>query len=103
MVIPLSASLTLFTAGIGFEGTTGGSGIGATFYFNGTEIGYYFEADGQQNRAATVVFDVPINLLAEQNNITVFHPDLGNDVAVIRKIFAIDYLELTVETAPASP
>jgi hypothetical protein len=100
---PLSASLTIFTVGIGFEGTTGGSGIGATFYFNDTEIGYYFEAAGQQNRAATIVFDVPIFLLADLNNITVFHPDLGNDVVVIRKIFAIDYLELTVETATAGP
>ena len=100
---PLSASLTILTAGIGFEGTTGGSGIGATFYFNGTEIGYYFEAPGFQNRAATIVFDVPIFLLADLNNITVFHPDIGNEVAVIRKKFAIDYLELTVVTATASP
>ena len=88
---PLSASLELFTAGIEL--------IGATFFFNGTDIGFYTEPDGFENIAATVVFDVPIYLLSDLNNISLSVPDLG----LVQDGFIIDYLELTVEADDCSP
>ena len=89
--LPLSATLTTFTGGIEL--------VGATFYFNGVYIGFYTEPDGQENRAATVIFDVPINLLSDTNNISLTIPDLG----LVQDGFTIDYLELNVETATAGP
>lgn len=86
---PLSASLTTFTAGIDL--------VGATFLFNGTNIGFYVEADGLENRAATVVFNVPIALLTTQNTLTLSVPDLG----LVQDGFIIDYVELIVETDAA--
>ena len=83
---PLSASLTTFTAGIDL--------VGATFYFNGTNIGFYVEPEGLENRAKTVVFDVPIGLLTTENTLTLSVPDLG----LVQDGFIIDYVELQVET-----
>jgi len=88
---PLSASLTTFTAGIDL--------VGATFFFNGTDIGFYVEAAGLENRAATVVFDVPIFLLSDQNNLTLSVQDLG----FVQDGFIIDYVELNVEVDVPEP
>ena len=82
----MSASLTIFTAGIDL--------VGATFLFNGTNIGFHLEGAGQENRAATVVFDVPVSLLSDQNNLTLTVPDEG----LSQDGFIIDFVELTVET-----
>ncbi|MDH3614408.1 MAG: hypothetical protein OES10_14160 [Gammaproteobacteria bacterium] len=83
-VTPTSASLTMFTAGIEL--------VGATFFFNSVNIGFYTEPDGFENIAATVIFDVPISLLSNQNNLTLSIPDLG----LVQDGYTIDYVELTV-------
>jgi hypothetical protein len=84
---PTTASIELFTAGIEL--------VGATFYFNGTNIGFYTEPDGMENRAATVNFDVPVALLTTENVLTLSVPDLG----MVQDGFVIDYVELSVEIA----
>jgi hypothetical protein len=90
-ITPTSASVTVFTGGIDLGG-------GPQFLFNGTSIGSYVEAAGQENIAATVVFDVPTYLLTNLNNLTLSFVDQG----FIQDGFVIDYVELTVVGSDAA-
>ena len=84
----LSASIELFTAGIDLA-------PGADFLFNGVSIGSYFEVAGTNNEAATLIFNVPIGLLLNPDNLTLSLSSEGDG-------FIIDYIELSVITESTS-
>ena len=79
-----SAELEVFIAGPDV-------GTGVTFFFNGLDIGSYVEPIGEEDRARTVLLDVPVSALLSDSIIDVIPESTGDG-------YDIDYLELRITT-----